>query len=259
MIEVGTEAPGFTLRDQFARAITLGSFRGRRHVMLLFYPLDFTPNCSREIPQVEALLARFSAARTQVLGLSVDSIYSHAHWGASLGGVSFPLLSDFNPKGEVARSYGLYLAKAGIADRATVLIDAGGTVRHVASVGPTGLRDIPDLAELCEEQDRSWDRELEPGEPPPGLEPDTTLFVKDGCTLSTNLLATRANLHLEVALQVRNTSKDPAARTELLNRCGKVDTPCLVVGTQHISQPNSLMRYLAERTTDLPSRAPGLR
>ena len=97
MIEVGTEAPGFTLRDQFARAITLGSFRGRRHVMLLFYPLDFTPNCSREIPQVEALLARFSAARTQVLGLSVDSIYSHAHWGASLGGVSFQIISRFPP------------------------------------------------------------------------------------------------------------------------------------------------------------------
>ena len=65
---------------------------------------------------MEAMLDRFRAAHTQVLGVSVDSVYSHAAWAASLGGVSFPLLADFHPKGALASELGLYLDGAGITD-----------------------------------------------------------------------------------------------------------------------------------------------
>ena len=91
---------------------------------------------------MEAQLARFQAAHTQVLGVSVDSVYCHANWARDLGGVSFPLLADFSPKGALAAACGVYLEKAGITDRATVIIDSGGVVRHASSVGPSGQRDV---------------------------------------------------------------------------------------------------------------------
>lgn len=100
-------------------------------------------------------MERLKAANTQPLGISVDSVHSHANWAAGLGGVSFPLLADFHPKGDVARKYGLYLEDAGITDRATVIIAADGIVRHASSVGPAGRRDIAELARLCEEIDRA--------------------------------------------------------------------------------------------------------
>ena len=113
------------------------------------------------MPALEALLDRFRAAHTQVLGVSIDSIYCHANWARDLGGVSFPLLSDFEPKGAMARAYGLYLEDAGITDRATVLIDASGVVHHVSSVGPGGQRDIGDLASLAEHLDADYTGERE--------------------------------------------------------------------------------------------------
>ena len=94
------------------------------------------------MPETEALLPRFRAAHTQVLGVSVDSVYSHANWAASMGGVSFPLLSDFQPRGALAQSLGCFLEGAGITDRATVLIDKDGVVRYAVSVGPGGKQHV---------------------------------------------------------------------------------------------------------------------
>ncbi len=90
---------------------------------------------------------------TQVLGVSVDSKFCHKAWADSLGGVTFPLLSDFHPKGEVAKSFGLYLEDKGITDRATVVIDKDGIVRHASSVTPAGKRDISELLEICRRVD----------------------------------------------------------------------------------------------------------
>ena len=86
---------------------------------------------------MEQLLPRFRAAHTQVLGISVDSVYCHANWARDLGGISFPLLADFEPKGAVGARYGLYLDGPGIDDRATVIVDATGVVRHASSVTPS--------------------------------------------------------------------------------------------------------------------------
>ncbi len=100
------------------------------------------------MPALEALVARLTAAHTQPLGISVDSVHCHANWAQSLGGISFPLLADFHPKGKVAESFGVYLADKGNTDRATVIVDAAGIVRHASSAA--GARDMAELAALCE-------------------------------------------------------------------------------------------------------------
>ena len=103
------------------------------------------------MPDLEKHLDEFKAIDTQVLGISIDSKYSNDNWASlALGGISFPLLSDFHPKGAMAQSYGLYLDEKGITDRATVIIDKSGTVQYVKSVGPPGLRSATDLLAECQ-------------------------------------------------------------------------------------------------------------
>lgn len=92
----------------------------------------------------------FKAADTQVLGISVDSRFCHENWATSLGGIAFPLLADFHPKGAMAASYGLYLEDNGIANRATVIIDKQGIVRFVEAVGPGGIRKSAELVAECQ-------------------------------------------------------------------------------------------------------------
>ena len=102
------------------------------------------------MPGIQSILDEFKATDTQVLGVSIDSIYSHENWANSLGGVSFPLLADFHPKGAMAKSYGLYLEDKGITDRATVIIDKTGVVRYAGSVTPAGERNPKDLLAECQ-------------------------------------------------------------------------------------------------------------
>jgi alkyl hydroperoxide reductase subunit AhpC len=102
------------------------------------------------VPGIQSILDEFKAADTQVLGVSVDSIYSHENWANSLGGVSFPLLADFHPKGATAEKYGVLLSDKGITDRATVIIDKQGVVRYAVSVTPAGQRDPKDLLAECQ-------------------------------------------------------------------------------------------------------------
>lgn len=185
------------------------------------------------------------------MGLSVDSIYCHANWAQSLGGVSFPLLSDFHPKGEVARSYGMYLADKGITDRATVLIDAGGVVRYAASVTPAGQRDMAELASVCEEVAAGYPDQLA-AQPPPGLEPDTYLFVKSNCGFSRAVLLARTNLRLgDDVLPVRNVSEDATALARLEELTGKQQAPCLVRGDQPMFESKEIIGYLVSRVTGL--------
>jgi len=94
------------------------------------------------------MIYRFKAADTQVLGVSIDSIHSHKKWAESLGGVSFPLLGDFHPKGAVADSYGTYLENKGFAARSTVIVDKQGMIRY--SVMADGERVITELLVECQ-------------------------------------------------------------------------------------------------------------
>lgn len=104
-----------------------------------------------EIPGLNSLRDKFEAADTQVLGISVDSKYCHKAWANGFGGIAFPLLADFHPKGGVATAYGLWLDGPGIGDRATVLIGKDGKVLWSESVGPGGARVPGDLLAKAKE------------------------------------------------------------------------------------------------------------
>ncbi len=135
-VEVGKPAPDFTLKNQDNQETKLSQFKGKSKVVLAFYPLDFSPVCSKEHACFVNDLKQFEGMKAQVLGISVDSVYAHKAFAEKLG-IKYPLLSDFHPKGKVAESYGLYLADKGITARATVVIDREGIVRHVK------VEDIP--------------------------------------------------------------------------------------------------------------------
>ena len=129
-IAVGTKAPDFTLQDQDQNDVTLSSYQGKKNVVLAFYPLDFSPVCSKEHACFRDDLKGFEGLNAQVLGVSVDSAWAHKAFARHLE-VSYPLLADFHPRGQVAAKFGLYLDDKGITQRATVVIDKQGVVRYV--------------------------------------------------------------------------------------------------------------------------------
>lgn len=128
-IAVGERAPDFALKGHDDKEHRLSDFRGRP-VVLAFYPLDFSPVCSREHACFVNDLARFNGINAQVLGISVDSVWAHKAFAEKMG-IRYPLLADFHPKGQAARGFGLYLEDKGITNRATVIVDKDGVVRYV--------------------------------------------------------------------------------------------------------------------------------
>jgi peroxiredoxin len=126
-IEVGAPAPDFGLRDQHNVVISLSDFRGRA-VLLVFYPLAFTGVCAGELNLIQADLDALQNDRVQVLAVSVDSPYTLRVF-ADNEGLKFPLLSDFWPHGGTAQAYGVFDPEAGVATRASFLIDGEGIVR----------------------------------------------------------------------------------------------------------------------------------
>ncbi|MBV9213606.1 MAG: redoxin domain-containing protein [Actinobacteria bacterium] len=127
MIEPGTPAPDFRLRDQDGRKVTLESLRGRTAV-LVFYPLDFSPVCTDQLNVYQEVLGELQARGADLYGVSVDSAYSHKAFQERLG-VTIPLLADFHPKGEVARRFGVYEEDRGVSARALVMIGPDGVVK----------------------------------------------------------------------------------------------------------------------------------
>jgi peroxiredoxin (alkyl hydroperoxide reductase subunit C) len=146
-LKVGDIAPDFTLPTHNEGRLNLQWYRGRKNVVLAFYPGDWTPVCTAQIPEYQALLDRFSTLETQVLGISVDSVPCHVAWAKSFGGLSFPLMSDYFPHGETARLYGV-LNERGFADRVVMLIDKLGVIRYIENVD---LAKIPSTDRLLEE------------------------------------------------------------------------------------------------------------
>lgn len=130
-IEVGQAAPAFTLTNHVGEATSLADFRGVKNVVVMFYPLAFSGTCTRQFTLVSAHEGRYAAEDTQVLGISVDSHWAQGAFAKSLGLDATMLLADFEPKGEVARTYGVYLTDRGHSTRATFVIDKTGIVRHV--------------------------------------------------------------------------------------------------------------------------------
>jgi peroxiredoxin len=139
-VEVGSEAPDFTLNDYNKQPVQLSSFRGEKPVLLVFYPFAFSGICTGELCQLRDEFADYDNKGVQVLGVSVDTPFSLKAW-AEKEGYQFPLLSDFWPHGDVARSYGVFNEAAGLAVRGTFLIGTDGVVRFAEVNAPGEARD----------------------------------------------------------------------------------------------------------------------
>jgi peroxiredoxin len=133
-IQTGIEAPDFELPSNELGAdgkpgkkIKLSDFRGKKNVVLAFYPLDFSPTCTNEHACFKEDLNTLEASGAQVLGISVDSKWAHHAYVKQMG-LKYPLLADFQPRGAVAEKYGMFMPDLGFTKRATVIVDKAGKV-----------------------------------------------------------------------------------------------------------------------------------
>lgn len=127
ILPAGTTAPDFTLPTTPERSVTLSELRGRP-VVLVFYPFDWSPVCSDELVVFTEALSRIGEHGATVLGISVDSVWSHQAYRVDRA-IGFELLADFEPKGVVAREYGIYESTGGFAGRALFVLDGAGVIR----------------------------------------------------------------------------------------------------------------------------------
>jgi peroxiredoxin len=132
----GSAAPEFRLRWTPDQTLSLAELRGRP-VILVFYPEDWSPVCSDQLGLYQQLLPEFQRFDAELLGISVDGIWSHVAFAKDRN-LRFPLLADFEPKGEVARAYRVYRAGEGTSERALYVLDAEGIVRW-SFVSPYGI------------------------------------------------------------------------------------------------------------------------
>jgi peroxiredoxin len=132
----GTEAPDFSLHATPDQSVSLSSLRGRP-VVLAFYPADWSPVCGDQMALYNEVLPEFHRFNAELLGVSVDGTWCHLAFAAERR-LHFPLLSDFEPKGRVARLYGVYRDEDGTTERALFVIDAAGVIRW-SYVSPVGV------------------------------------------------------------------------------------------------------------------------
>lgn len=143
-IAVGQPAPEFALKDQSQKEVKLSDFRGK-NVVLIFYPLDFSPVCTNEHACFVNDMKQFESLNAQVLGLSVDSAWAHKGFAEKMG-INYPLLADFHPRGAVADKFGMYLADKGITGRAIVIIDKNGKVSWMKNYDIPVAPDIKEVS-----------------------------------------------------------------------------------------------------------------
>ncbi len=134
-LSVGAVAPDFTLRTTPDQALSLSDFRGKP-VVLVFYPADWSPVCGDELALFNELLEEFQNYGAQLIGISVDNTWCHVAYAHDRK-LRFPLLSDFEPKGAVARQYGAHEDRDGVCARALFVIDANGRIAwsHRSPIG----------------------------------------------------------------------------------------------------------------------------
>jgi peroxiredoxin len=135
-LSAGTPAPDFALKSTPDQTVSLRAFRNRP-VALVFYPADFSPVCGDEMALFNEILPEFNRYNAQLLGISEDNVWSHLAFSKARN-LRFPLLSDFHPKGLVARQYGVYREEDGTAERALFVIDDKGIIRW-SYVSPVGV------------------------------------------------------------------------------------------------------------------------
>jgi peroxiredoxin len=136
LLAPGAKAPDFSLKSTPDQLVSLADFRGRT-VVLAFYPADWSPVCGDQMALYQAVLPEFRRLGADLIGVSVDNVWSHLAFAKDRS-LHFPLLSDFEPKGAVARAYGAYRAQDGEAGRALFVIDGGGVIRW-SYLSPVGV------------------------------------------------------------------------------------------------------------------------
>jgi peroxiredoxin len=146
MINVGSKAPEFSLKDQYGKTFKLSGFKGKK-LLLSFRPLAWTPVCHDQMRLLEENHRRFDELNTIALGVGVDSVPSNKAWGQSMDIKNTRLLSDFWPHGKVAVLYGIFREKDGFSERANIIIDEKQKVVFV-KVYPTAQ--LPDFNEIIE-------------------------------------------------------------------------------------------------------------
>ena len=132
----GATAPDFALPSTPDQTVSLSEFRGQP-MILAFYPEDWSPVCSDQMALYQEVLPEFRKFNAELLGISVDGVWSHLAFAKDRN-LHFPLLADFEPKGDVARAYHVYRAKEGTSERALYVIDADGIIRW-SFVSPVGV------------------------------------------------------------------------------------------------------------------------
>ena len=136
VLQRGNSAPDFTLKTTPDQTASLKDFRGRP-VILAFYPADFSPVCGDEMTLYNEILPEFQRFGAEIVGISVDGVWCHIAFSKDRN-LHFPLLSDFEPKGEIARKYGVYRNKDGVCERALFVIDKDGIIQW-SYVSPIGV------------------------------------------------------------------------------------------------------------------------
>jgi peroxiredoxin len=149
MSSTNTPAPDFELPDQHGRRVSLSGFRGRKNVVLVFYPFAFTSVCSGELRDLQRELDALRGGDTELLAVSCDSMHSQRVF-SDQEGFDFPLLSDFWPHGGAARAYGVFDEDKGCALRGTFVIDREGIVRWSVVNGLPDARDLHEYVKALE-------------------------------------------------------------------------------------------------------------
>lgn len=129
-VKVGDSAPDFSLPTTTGRTVSLGSFLGKKNVVLSFVPAAWTPVCSGQWPGYNIVQNLFEQAQTELIGISVDNVPTLHAWVQEMGGLWFPVASDFYPHGQLSEALGI-LRSNGEAERALFLIDKQGIIRYI--------------------------------------------------------------------------------------------------------------------------------
>ena len=148
-LTVGAAAPDFTLRDQSQKEVKLSDYQGKKNVVVVFYPLDWSPTCTNEHVCFVNDMKNFEKLDAQVLGISVDSVWSHKAFAEKMG-IHYSLLADFQPRGAMAEKYGVYLPEKGITGRSIIIVGKDGKVAWTKNYDIPVLPDLKEVASALE-------------------------------------------------------------------------------------------------------------
>ena len=146
-LEIDKPAPDFTLKDQHGQDVSPSDFRGRKNMVIVFYPFAFSRVCTGELCELRDNIADFSDAQTALVAVSCDHMFSLRAF-AEHDAISFPLLSDYWPHGAVSTAYGIFNDKVGCSGRATFIVDRDGVLRWQVENEIPNARDIDDYRKI---------------------------------------------------------------------------------------------------------------